>query len=52
MRRQEEYLIDKNEGYASRQFMGHALRSYKPGIFDQMGQTWEQHMSMGTIPFA
>lgn len=52
MIRQEEYLIDKNLGYASRQFMEHALRSYKPGIFDQMGQTWEQHMSMGTIPFA
>jgi hypothetical protein len=52
MRRQQEYLIDKNEGYASRQFMEQALRSYKPGMLDQMSQTWQQHMSMGTVPFA
>ena len=41
MRRQEQFLIDKNAGYASRQFMETALRSYRPSTFDQMKATFE-----------
>ncbi len=52
MRRQETFLMDRNEGYASRQFMEQAVRTYKPGVFDQMAQTWEMHMSNDTISYA
>ena len=42
MRRQEEFLIDKHEGLASRQFLANALRTYKPSILSQMGETFKR----------
>jgi hypothetical protein len=52
MRRQEQYLIDKSQGYASRQFMESALRKYQPGMFDQMSLTFQSHLSQNTAKIA
>ena len=52
MRRQEQYLIDKSEGYASRQFMEASLRRYKPGMMTQMANTFQSHLSHNTAKLA
>jgi hypothetical protein len=46
---QEEFNIDKNDGYQSRVFLQNALRQYKPGVFEQMSETFQSHISNSTI---
>jgi len=52
MRRQEQYLIDKSGGYASRQFMEKALYRYQPSIMSQMSETFQSHLSHNTAKLA
>ena len=41
MRRQEEFHIDKNEGWSSRAYLASAIRTYQPSVWSQMKETFE-----------